>query len=230
MRSCRLRRVHWLLIVLALALPGCRAAYPAAYLPDEAAPPARCFEATGHSVSGNFLRYWEAMGGVEALGYPISQPFEQEGRQVQYFEYARLEDHPDDPAGPLVKLSMLGERLGRRRPPLGASRVPPASERGSRFYPPMGHAVSGEFMTYFDAQGGLERFGYPIAEPAVVDGRLVQDFQRARFIWRLDRPPGERVALEPTGRVYFDAQGLDPQRLEPVPCPPGTEKPLLGRD
>jgi hypothetical protein len=219
-----------LAIWAALALAGCRAAYPAEYLLDEAMPPVRCFAETGHSVSGNFLRYFEAMGGVDWLGYPISEPLEEEGRQVQYYEYARLEDHPDDPAGPLVKLSMLGERLGRRQPPLSASGVPPASEGGSRYYAPMGHALSGDFLTFFDAHGGLERFGLPIAEPAVVDGHLVQDFQRARLVWRLDLPPGERVMLEPTGRVYFEARGLDPELLDPVPCPPGAEEPLLGRD
>jgi hypothetical protein len=178
---------------------------------------------TGHTVSGNFLRYFEALGGAESLGYPITQPFDQEGRQVQYFEYARLEDHPDNPDGPTVKLSMLGERLGRRTPSLSPSRVPPASEQGSRYYSQMGHALSGDFLTYFDGHGGLERFGFPIAEPSVAEGRLVQDFQRARFVWDLDRPPGDRVTLETTGRVYFEAQGLSPALLDPIPCPPGSE-------
>jgi len=212
-----------LVMLLALALAGCGARYPAEYLPDDPSPSLRCFTATGHTVGGNFLRYFEAIGGVESLGYPISQPLEQEGRQVQYFEYARLEDHPDNPGRPVVKLSMLGERLGRRTPPLSPSRVPPASEQGSRYYAQMGHALSGDFLTYFDGHGGMERFGFPIAETSVAEGRLVQDFQRARFVWRLDRPPGDRVTLEPIGRVYFEAQGLDPALLDPIPCPPGSE-------
>ena len=203
--------------------PGCGTAYPAEYRLNDPSPPIRCYAATGHSVGGNFLRYFEAMGGVESLGQPITEPFEQEGRLVQYFEYARLEDHPDNPGGPVVKLSMLGERLGRRQPPLSPARVPPASERNSRYYAQIGHALSGDFLTYFDRHGGLDRFGFPIGEPLAVSGRLVQDFQRVRLVWRPDRPPGERVALEPSGRIYFAAQALDEARLAPVVCPPGSE-------
>lgn len=213
MRVCRARFVVGL-VMLTLASSGCGLAAR-----STSGVSLRCFAATGHTVGGDFLRTFEAMGGVEALGYPLTEPFEQEGRQVQYFEYARLEDHPDNPGGPVVKLSLLGERLGRRQPPLAASRVPPAFERGSRYYPPMGHAVSGDFLTYFDEHGGLDRFGFPIAEPLVVEGKLVQDFQRARLVWHADRSPGDRVTLEPIGRIYFEAQGLDPARLTPVPCP-----------
>jgi hypothetical protein len=202
------------LALLGLFLAGCSRE-------DLASP--RCFPSTGHGVSGEFLRTFDRLGGVESLGYPLVEPFEQEGRRVQYFEYARLEDHPDNPGGPLVKLSFLGERLGRRQPPIAASRVPPASEPGSRYYPQTGHVVGGDFLTYFDQKGGVDRFGYPIAEPLVVEGQLVQDFQRMRLIWHADRPPGDRVTPEAIGRVYFDAQRLDPALLSPVPCPAGGD-------
>lgn len=212
-----------LAILLALILAGCGTNYPAEYRLDEQSQPSRCFTVTGHTVSGNFLRYFEVMGGVESLGYPITEPFEQEGRPVQYFEYARLEDHSDNPGGPAIKLSMLGERLGRRQPPLSPSRGPLTFDRDSHFYPQMGHAISGDSLTFFDQRGGLNRFGFPIAEPLVVEGKLVQDFQRARFVWGADRSPGDRVTLEPIGRIYFEAQELDSALLAPVPCPPGAE-------
>jgi hypothetical protein len=202
------------LVLLSLILAGCS---------RESVAPSRCFPSTGHSVSGEFLRTFDGLGGVGSLGYPLTEPFELEGRRVQYFEYGRLEDHPDNPGGPVVKLSFLGEKLGRRQPPVAASRIPPAFEPGSRYYPQMGHTVSGDFLTYFDQKGGLDWFGYPIGEPMVVEGRLAQDFQRARLIWQADRPPGNRVTLETIGRVYFDAQGLDPARLLPVPCPAGSD-------
>jgi hypothetical protein len=202
------------LALLGLILAGCS---------RESAVSARCFPSTGHTVNGEFLRVFEGLGGVASLGYPLTEPFEQGGRRVQYFEYARLEDHPDNPGGPVVKLSFLGEKLGRRQPPLAASRVPPASEPGSRYYPQMGHAVGGDFLTYFDQKGGLDRFGYPIAEPLVIGGQLAQDFQQARLVWQADRPPGDRVKMEAIGRVYFDVQGLDPALLSPVPCPAGND-------
>jgi hypothetical protein len=217
------RRLGWsvgLAIWLALILSGCSHVYPAQYLSEDASPTSLCFSATGHTIKGNFLRYFEAMGGLESLGYPITEAFEQEGRRVQYFEYARLEDHPDNPGQPVVKLSMLGERLGRRQPPLRPSRVPPASSQKSRYYPETGHALSGDFLAYFDAHGGLDRFGFPIAEPLVAGGSLVQDFQRARLMWQPHPSSGQRVALEPSGRVYFEVQRLDPALLAASPCPP----------
>jgi hypothetical protein len=223
--------VGGLIILLALTLPACGTTYPAEYIGNDPEPPKRCFSATGHTISGNFLRYFDAMGGVESLGYPITEPLEQEERQVQYFEYARLEDHPDNPGGAVVKLSMLGERLGRRQPPLSPSRVPPASERSTRYYRQMGHAVGGDFLRYFDEQGALARLGFPIAEPLIASGVLVQDFQRARLFWHPDRPPGDRVTQEPIGRVYFETQALDPALLAPITCPPGSEivRPDLSR-
>jgi hypothetical protein len=174
-------------------------------------------------VSGNFSRYFEGMGGAESLGYPISEPFMQEGRKVQYFEYARLEDHPDNPGGAVVKLSQLGERLGRRQPPLAASRLPSGLDHRSRYYRQTGHTVSGDFLTFFDEAGGLERFGFPIGEPLVVNGKLAQDFQHARLVWNANHPPQNRVTIEPIGRTYFEVQGLSPALLDPIPCPSDGE-------
>jgi hypothetical protein len=186
-------------------------------------PSPRCFTATGHTLRQGFLDAFEAMGEQAALGYPITEAFEQEGRVVQYFEYARLEDHPDNPGGPVVKLSMLGERLGRRRPPLPADRIPASSGSSSRYYSQFGHAVRGDFLTFFDSRGGPDRFGFPIAEPLVAGGDLVQDFQRARFVWHARSEPGERVTMEAIGRVYFEWQGLDAALLAPLPCPAGAQ-------
>jgi hypothetical protein len=56
---------------------------------------------TGHSLSGAFGAFWRANGGFELFGRPISEPFEERNPfddrrlQVQYFERARLEWHPE---------------------------------------------------------------------------------------------------------------------------------------
>jgi hypothetical protein len=118
-----------------------------------------------------------------------------------------------------VKLSMLGERMGRRQPRIRPSHIPAALDRNSRYYPQTGHVVSGDFLAFFNQKGGLNRFGYPIGEPLVVDGRLVQDFQRTRLIWNVDHPPRQRVTLEPIGHTYFEVQGLESSLLAPIPCP-----------
>lgn len=187
--------------------------------PSPVAQPPLCFPAIGHTVPADFAHAFEARGGLAALGYPITEVFEQEGRRVQCFEYACLEDHPDAPEGPTIKLSMLGERLGRRQPPLPSGRIPSVMESTSRYYPWFGHAISGDFLTFFDDQGGVERFGFPIGEPLIVEGQLVQDFQRARFIWQARAAPEHRVKLEPIGRVYVASRALDPALLAPQTCP-----------
>jgi len=182
----------------------------------------RCYIATGHTVRDDFLRTYDALGGLRSLGYPITEPLIQEGRTVQYFEYARLEDHPDNPEGPIVKLSMLGERLGRRQPPLDAHTVPPSGIPSVRYYPQTGHSLNGAFLDFFDLYGGIRRFGFPISEPSLVDGQLVQDFQHIRLIWHARAVEGRNVTMEKSGYVYFTAQGLDERLLRPQPCPGGA--------
>lgn len=183
----------------------------------------RCYTATGHTVRGDFLRTYDALGGLRSLGYPITEPLVQEGRTVQYFEYARLEDHPDNPDGPVVKISMLGERLGRRQPPLDVRMVPPSGTPSVRYYPETGHSLSGVFLDFFDRYNGLRRFGFPISEPALAEGQLVQDFQHIRLIWQARATEDHRVTMERSGYVYFIAQGLDRQWLQPRPCPAGAQ-------
>ncbi len=183
---------------------------------------ARCYPATGHTIRGEFLRIYDALGGLRSLGYPITEPLTQEGRTVQYFEYARLEDHPDNPDGPVVKLSMLGERLGRRYPPLDTRTLLPSGTPSVRYYPETGHSVSEAFLDFFDRYGGLRRFGFPISEPAPVDGQLVQDFQHIRLIWHA-RAAEQHVMMERSGYVYFVVQGLDKQLLQPQSCPAGAQ-------
>jgi len=82
--------------------------------------PAICrpFE-TGFDVCYSFLEFFDRHGGAAQFGLPISEVEEREGRLVQYFQYARLEWHPDGIGVDLsqeVQLTFLGrqyfEQLG----------------------------------------------------------------------------------------------------------------------
>jgi hypothetical protein len=212
-------RVILAAMLIGAAIPVLVCAGRSAAQPTEQSP--RCYAVTGHTVSGDFLRAFDAWGGSRSLGNPITEPLAQEGRIVQYFASARLEDHPDNPGGRVVKLSMLGERLGRWRPPVDTRRVPPVAEPDARYYAASGHAVRGDFLDYLDANGGIERFGFPISEPLASAGVLVQDFQRIRLVWHAGAD--QRVTMEASGRAYFDTQALDPSLLAPVACPAGAE-------
>jgi hypothetical protein len=77
-------------------------------------PTSRVFPETGKTVSGRFLEYWTANGGLAQQGYPISEPFmeksDTDGKtyQVQYFERSVFEAHPENKPPYDVLLSQLG--------------------------------------------------------------------------------------------------------------------------
>lgn len=70
----------------------------------------RFFPETGHTLHGAFLEAWEANGGEETLGPPISDEMQRGAMRVQYTRYARLER----PEGKdVVLLANLGEEYLR---------------------------------------------------------------------------------------------------------------------
>ena len=78
------------------------------------------FESTGHTLRAPFLAFWQAAGGLELLGAPISEPaweLTASGRRlVQYFERGRLERDPQQAATPdEIAVSDLGQALAALR-------------------------------------------------------------------------------------------------------------------
>ena len=86
--------------------------YPTAPVPADQS--IRYFSATQHTLSGAFRSYWEASGGLAMFGYPTSEPFEQDGTLVQYFERARFEFHSDLPAGSASTIVATWGSVGAR--------------------------------------------------------------------------------------------------------------------
>jgi hypothetical protein len=85
-------------------------------LPEEC----RFFPETQHSVCHGFLAFWQAHGGLEQFGFPLTEERTEviEGRAltVQYFERARFEFHPElSGTGDEVLLSDLGRQILRLR-------------------------------------------------------------------------------------------------------------------
>ncbi|MFN8514145.1 MAG: YncE family protein [Thermomicrobiales bacterium] len=94
-----------------------------------------CFAETGYCISpGAFLDYWQRTGGLAQHGYPISDEFAEkleDGNtyQVQYFERARFEYHPEYVGTPsVVLLGRLGVQQFAARYPGGqpAAQTTPA--------------------------------------------------------------------------------------------------------
>jgi hypothetical protein len=76
---------------------------------------AQFFPETGKWLGGAFRQRWLATGGVFVNGFPISDEMQERAEDgktywVQYFERARFEFHPENPAPYNVLLSLLGRR------------------------------------------------------------------------------------------------------------------------
>jgi hypothetical protein len=183
----------------------------------------RYFPETGHTVRGEFIDFYNQHGGLRVFGYPITEMFSWNGRTVQYFQRARLELHPDKPTGERVQLGALGEELGRSS---AAQSARGPNTYFQRYFPETGHTVAYAFLDFFDSNGGLSTFGYPISEYGSENGssRIVQYFQHARMEWYPELAAAQRVQLADLGSIHFDqlaAQGkVDPALKKPVP-PPG---------
>lgn len=71
------------------------------------------------------------------------------------------------------------------------------------YFAETGHHLDNQygFLDYWRANGQLVRFGYPITEVMIEDGRPVQYFERARMEYHADIPdPAQRVLLGLLGR------------------------------
>ena len=84
-------------------------------LPDGTQSDANCtfYPASGHRLCFGFRDFWTAHGGLEILGYPISEEFQDSATNltVQYFERQRLEWHPENTPEWQVEGGLLGSEL-----------------------------------------------------------------------------------------------------------------------
>ena len=183
----------------------------------------RCFPETSFCIEGRIRTFWEQNGGLPVFGFPIGPQQEQavEGRPfvVQWFERARLELHPENPAPYDVLLGRLGvDRLAQTDQDW---RTFPASVPGSgcRFFAETGHSICGAILDSWRASGlefdgragkseaeSLALFGLPLSDAhyeSLEDGKqyLAQWFERARFEIHPENAPPYNVLL---GRLGDD--------------------------
>src|SRR5205823_1207557 len=124
---------------------------------------------------------------LAVFGYPLSEEFPElsatDGKlyTVQYFERNRFEYHPEFAGTPNeVLMGLLGvdSTSGRTFP---AGQPVPGDPGRTTFFNETKHSLSGSFLAYWKARGGLAVFGYPISEPISENGYIVQYFERNRF-------------------------------------------------
>jgi hypothetical protein len=159
----------------------------ASLLPQQASAQSgqRCFAETGYCISGTLRDYWERNGGLPVFGYPTS-PQQQEtvegiSLQVQWFERDRLEIQ----ANGYVTAGRLGARLLELQWRPWAMGPGYPDRPGCRYFPQVGYDMCGQFKTYWEQNGGIERFGLPISPPMkeTIEQRdyTVQYFERRRM-------------------------------------------------
>ena len=175
----------------------------------------QCFSETQRCMSGRFLDYWYAHGGLAINGYPLSnaqmETLEDGNRyEVQWFERVRMEYHPENPPASQVLLGQFGRKI---HPPDPRANPKP----GQRFFDETGHNLGGDFLAYWEANGGLPQFGFPLTEEfseKLEDGQTytVQYTERARF----ERHPGVGVLLGQFGRRILAQGGTPPAAWGPT--------------
>jgi hypothetical protein len=230
-----------LALLLLIAMLGAGAAYAQT---DE-----RCFAETNQCIAGPIRAYWERNGGLPIFGYPITpqqvEVVEGQTLPVQWFERDRLEDH--GAAG------VMAGRLGARylemtdRPWEYFDKVDRAGIPATcHFFEQTGHNLCEPYLSYWQQNGGLERFGYPITQPFYewIEGTAlkVQYFERRRMEIHPEQPGGpillgllgNQVQATPAPSVtYPDCLAQAPASLvaaipklhlgSPIGCPSGAK-------
>ncbi len=205
-----LRRLRTCLLIVGLLLITISAGSA-----ETAAGQPRYFAETGHTLAYNFRLFWERNGGLAIFGYPISEVFVENDRPVQYFERARLEWHAT------IGWTLAGH-LGRWAAEGSADQpaFKPRSEAAypsQIYFPESKHTLGGLFRQYWERNGGLQAFGYPLSEEFLErnqqDGQTytVQYFERTRFEYHPELPAAYQVSLGHLGRQYLIATKAAPE-------------------
>jgi hypothetical protein len=213
------RRGMAVVFVLALALGALMPSAVSANVPT-AGPAVVYFPTTGHNVSGDFLQFWHDNGGADRIGNPISEEVRDGKIAKQYFERGMIEYNPTGG----ISFGRIGADMAAGRldaPFMPISRGEFGADRADRrFFPQTGHGISGTFATYWQQNGDLTTFGFPLSEPfkeAVGEKKevvLVQYFERARFELVKGADGKENVRLGNLGRELVAARDLG---LGPAP-------------
>jgi hypothetical protein len=159
----------------------------------------RTFPETGQTSSNAFYDFWQAHGGLEIIGLPLSPTYITENKRViQIYERAIMEWHPENDRTNRVQLERLGDTalsfvVSSTNQKVGdAHRTEPARPctggSNCETFSATSHTVLGAFRDYWYAHGGLATFGYPLTEEfslGTFDGGgksfVVQYFERNRF-------------------------------------------------
>lgn len=189
-KGTAMKRIVRLVIVVLVACSLLGSTAQAVFAQHDEGPHAVYFPQTGHYLKYGFLDYWHHNGDLKVFGYPISEEFTDpsDNLTVQYFQRAVFEWHPDASSAYRIQLRLIGSALtADRLTEKPFQRVNAATNATTTFFPPTGHRLSSAFRDFWQANGGLIIFGYPISEEFTENGLTVQYFERAKLEWHPDK-------------------------------------------
>lgn len=142
-------------------------------------------------VDPQFAAFYASNGGERRFGKPLGPLTNVNGRAIQWFERARLEYVPAQANTPTaIQIGLVGSEYTQNR---SFDRPAPFTSRpGLRYFGETGHSLGGRFLDYWERNGGLALFGFPISEEVLeplADGTTyrVQYFERARLEYHPDK-------------------------------------------
>jgi hypothetical protein len=168
-------------------------------------------------VAEPFRPYYNAKGGALVVGVAITPDLIEDGIRVQYFQNVRLEYHPQLPEGKQVFPSSIRAIFANNATPC----IRPQDVAPNAYYFDC-HSVRQEFLGFFNRQGGLQFFGYPISEMYISGAQVIQHFERASIVWNKSKPIEYQFGLLNLGSQWCSlnskCQPLGP--AEPVAATP----------
>ncbi len=186
----------------------------------------RCFPETGQCISGVIRAYWEQNGGLPVFGYPITALATETNADgftgpTQWFERDRLEDHRNEGKGVLAGRLGAQKLAAEGRPWETLPKVSTAGP-GCVFFSETGHSLCPPFRAYWERNGGLARFGYPISQPVTERNAAgftgtFQWFERRRMEAHPENQPPFDILL---GLLGNEVRGGAPAPVPPPPAPP----------
>jgi hypothetical protein len=178
---------------------------------------------TGQYLHGTFRLFYERNGGYAVFGNPLTPMISDNGLRVQYFERARFEVPIGHDEQERVMLGRLGaatidmlsdeERV--------ASHFAPASiGNDGQYFHVTQHNVRGQFLAFWQENGGLPIFGYPLSEEFYQnvgdETILAQYFERVRLEARV-QDGALHIDIAPLGRAIVDANATLMAYTSPMP-------------
>ncbi|MEK7442416.1 MAG: hypothetical protein AAB571_08795 [Chloroflexota bacterium] len=180
-----MKSIHTVLLCIAFILVACGSPTSTPKLNGE------------HEVAEPFRDYYNAKGGALVLGVAMTSDLIEEGVRVQYFQNVRLEYHPQLPEGKQVIPSSIGINFEGNSTPC----IRPQDVAPNAYYFDC-HSVRQEFLGFFNRQGGLQFFGYPISEMYISGTQLIQHFERASIVWNKSKPVEYQFGLANLGSQW----------------------------